>query len=378
MMNRPTRTRSMSILAGLILLSSASFAAEPHSSNDQPITIPEAMRANMDITTVPLQFTQQRPVTRGIVHISASASALAGESASAQVSSPAEGQIIGAVPQIGEVVKAGQPLIEIASPQLAQDQAQWAMANAQATVARQDLSRDQALFADGLIAKKRLEATRANTRTAEATLQAAAERMRLAGITNPNKTKSSQTAKLTITATIDGVITQRKVITGERITAGQSLLEITAQNHQWWLMAVPPAHAPAADAKAELKIVGCPEPAPVRLIDLTVDPASQMITLRAQPKVACTALRPGQISTATLWVHATKTLIAVPIIALTEMDNQTQIIVHRNGQYLPVPVTQHGEAGGMAYVTGPLQPQDQVVTGGIARLKALAQGMGTE
>ncbi|MDA3876232.1 MAG: efflux RND transporter periplasmic adaptor subunit [Halothiobacillus sp.] len=378
MMNRPIHTLSMSILASLILLSNASFAEEPASSGDQTIAIPAAMQPNMNITTVPLQFTQQLPITRGIVHISASASALAGESASAQVSSPADGQIIGAVPQIGETVKAGQPLIEIASPQLAQDQAQWAMANAQATVARQDLSRDQSLFADGLIAKKRLEATRANTRTAEATLQAAAERMRLAGITNPDKTKSSQTAKLTIAATIDGVITQRKVITGERVTAGQSLLEITAQNHQWWLMAVPPAQAPAADAQAELRISGCSEPAPVRLIDLTVDPASQMITLRAQPKVACMALRPGQISTATLWVHSTKTFFAVPIISLTEMDNRTQIIVHRDGQYRPVPVTQHGEADGMAYVTGPLQPKDQVVTAGISRLKALAQGMGTE
>jgi cobalt-zinc-cadmium efflux system membrane fusion protein len=349
MMNRPIHTLSMSILASLILLSNASFAEEPASSGDQTIAIPAAMQPNMNITTVPLQFTQQLPITRGIVHISASASALAGESASAQVSSPADGQIIGAVPQIGE-----------------------------ATVARQDLSRDQSLFADGLIAKKRLEATRANTRTADATLQAAAERMRLAGITNPDKTKSSQTAKLTIAATIDGVITQRKVITGERVTAGQSLLEITAQNHQWWLMAVPPAQAPAADAQAELRISGCSEPAPVRLIDLTVDPASQMITLRAQPKVACMALRPGQISTATLWVHSTKTFFAVPIISLTEMDNRTQIIVHRDGQYRPVPVTQHGEADGMAYVTGPLQPKDQVVTAGISRLKALAQGMGTE
>lgn len=272
-------------------------------------------------------------------------------------------------------MKAGQPLVTLASAQLADARAQWSMAQAKVAMAQQSLNRDRALFADGLIAKKRLESTQTEAQTASAELQAARARLKVAGISDPGRSSSTD---LVVTAPITGVITQRKIVPGERVIAGQSLLEITATQEQWWLMAIPPVKAPAADAQAELKIAGCPEPAPVRLMDLTVDPVSQMITLRAQPTTACAALRPGQITTASLWVHTTEPIVELPITALTELDNQTRVFVLRNGQYFAIPVTQHGETAGMVYVSGPFQDQDQAVTDGVSRLKALALGMGAE
>jgi len=384
MMTRPTRAQPQSslqrpllglaLLAGLTLLPVVGFSAEP----GQPIVVPEAMQPNMDIVSEPLRFSHDLPVTEGIVHITASASGQNQETASAVVSAPIAGQVVGNPPQLGEAVQAGQALVTLISPQLAQDQAQWSMASAQADMTRQNLTRDQALYKNGLIAKKRLEATRAEAQTAAAELAGATARLRLAGIAHPGQSLKTDAAKLVVTAPISGVITQRTVIPGTRVTTGQSLLQITATNQQWWLMPVPPTHAPAMGTQATLRIDGCPEPAPVRLIDLTVDPNSQLITLRAQPKVACTTLRPGQISTATLWVHAEKPLVAVPITALTEMKDQTHVFVQRADQYLPIPVTLQGEGDGKAYVTGPFLAEDRVVTRGMSRLKALAEGMGAQ
>ncbi|MHB8920710.1 MAG: efflux RND transporter periplasmic adaptor subunit [Halothiobacillus sp.] len=335
------------------------------------ITIPEAMRANLKTQSVPIQFSQNLPITQGMVTISAAAS----NQASSQVSAPTDGQIIGNLPQLGQTVQAGQTLFELASAGLADLQAQWSMAQAKAALAQQSLSRDQSLFADGLIAKKRLEETRSMAQSAAAELTAATARLKVAGVTASNK---NATNNLAVRAPITGVITQRKIMPGERVMAGQSLLEITASADQWWLMAVAPAKAPTAGQQAELKISGCPEPAPVRLIDLTVEPMSQLVTLRAEPTVPCAGLRPGQMTNASLWVQQVEPVIALPIAAITELNNLQQVFVQRGDQYFLVPVRLRGEFDGLAYVSGDFQPQDRVVTNGMSRLKALALGMGGE
>ncbi len=365
-------------LCGLPERSAFAQSPEPVATNQAAqvklptaITIPEAMRANLKTQSVPIQFSQNLPITQGMVTISAAAS----NQASSQVSAPTDGQIIGNLPQLGQTVQAGQTLFELASAGLADLQAQWSMAQAKASLAQQSLSRDQSLFADGLIAKKRLEETRSMAQSAAAELTAATARLKVAGVTASNK---NATSNLAVRAPITGVITQRKIMPGERVMAGQALLEITASGDQWWLMAVAPAKVPTAGQQAELKISGCPEPAPVRLIDLTVDPMSQLMTLRAESKVACASLRPGQMTNASLWVQQVEPVIALPIAAITELDNRPQVFVQRGEQYFLVPVQLRGELNGMAYVSGDFQTHDQVVTDGMSRLKALALGMGSE
>ena len=282
---------------------------------------------------------------------------------------------MGTLPQVGQVVQAGETLFEIASAQLGDAMAQWQMAKAKVTLTQQNLNRDTALFKDGLIAKKRLEATRGEAQMAAAELKSASARLKAAGAENPEQNGG---INLAVRAPITGVITQRTVMPGERVTTGQSLFDITATKDQWWLLAISPEKAPSAGQKAELKIAGCPEPAPVRLMDLTVDPTSQLVTLRAQPDAPCATLRPGQITTATLWVEHSKPVASLPINALTELDSQTQVFVQRGQNYFPIPVTRIGEAEGRVFVSGQFEPGDRVVTTGISRLKALSMGMGAE
>lgn len=371
------------ILAGCCGLPVASvFAQDPTQTTTQTsaqvpptapkaITIPEAMRANLKTQSVAIQFSQNLPITQGMVSISAAAS----NQASSQVSAPTDGQVIGDLPQLGQTVQAGQTLFELASAGLADLQAQWSMAQAKASLAQQSLSRDQSLFADGLIARKRLEESRSMAQSAAAELSAASARLKLAGVTASSRNLNSN---LAVRAPISGVVTQRKIMPGERVSMGQALLEITASADQWWLMAVPPAKAPTAGQQATLQIVGCPEPAPVRLIDLTVDPMSQLVTLRAKPGLACASLRPGQMTNASLWVQHVEPVIALPIAAITELDNQPQVFVQRGESYFLVPVQLRGEFDGMAYVLGDFQPKDRVITHGMSRLKAIVLGMGGE
>ncbi|OZB35942.1 MAG: hypothetical protein B7X35_00800 [Halothiobacillus sp. 14-56-357] len=361
-------------VAGMVFwlgTSSASFAATPDTAAPSAITIPDAMRTNLKVQTQPLVFSSQIPVTQGLATISAASS----NQASMQISAPADGQVAGTLPQVGQVVQAGEILFEITSAQLGAALSQWQIARAKVTLAQQNLNRDSALFKDGLIAKKRLEATRGEAQMASAELKAAAARLKAAGADNPEQNTG---INLPVRAPITGVITQRMVMPGERVTTGQSLFDITATEDQWWLLAISPSKAPSVGQKAELKIAGCPESAPVSLMDLAVDPVSQLITLRARPKSPCKTLRPGQITAATLWLEQDKPAVSLPISALTELNDRTEVFVQRGQNYFSIPVSRKGEAGGQVFVSGSFESGDHVVTSGVSQLKALALGMGAE
>ena len=362
------RTTALALLAISAAVSTNSLAAA-EASSPTAITIPDAMRPNLNVKTQPIEFSKQVPVTQGMVTISAASS----NQASMQVSAPADGQVMGTLPQVGQAVQAGDILFEIASAQLGDAMAQWQMAKAKVTLAQQNLNRDTALFKDGLIAKKRLEATRGEAQMASAELKAASARLKAAGA---DSSAQNGGINLGVRAPITGVITQRMVMPGERVTTGQSLFDITATQDQWWLLAISPNKAPAAGQKAELKIAGCPESASVQLVDLAVDPTSQLITLRARPNAPCATLRPGQVSTATLWIEQAKPAASLPISALTELDDNTHVFVQRGQNYFSIPVTRVGEADGQAFVTGQFEPGDRVVSSGISQLKALSMGMG--
>lgn len=370
----PRTATTIALLAGLFLYPLSGFPQSPAAA----VTIPEAMRPNMNIATKPIAFTHELPVTEGIVHVAASASGQRTVAATAMVSAPIGGQVVGTLPQLGESVQAGQSLVTLISPQLAEDRARWSMARAKSEVAKQSLGRDEALYKNGLIPKKRLDATRAAAETAMAELAAAKARLRLAGVRDFGQNNGGDDARIAISAPVSGVVTQRTVIPGTRVTTGQSLLEITAANQQWWLLPIPPGQVPNPGVSAQLRVVGCPDPAPVRLVDLTVDPRSQLVTLRAQPKVACQSLRPGQIGMASLWVRVDQPVAAVPITALIQLDDRAHVFVERQGHYFPIPVALKGEGAGKAYVDGSLRKTDRVVVHGMSRLKALMQGMGAQ
>lgn len=361
----------VALIASATVLMATPLVSLAATSAASAITIPEAMKSNLNLKTQAIEWTKQVPVTQGMVTISAASS----NQASMQVSAPADGQVMGTLPQVGQVVHAGETLFEITSAQLGDAMAKWQMAKAKVTLTQQNLNRDTALFKDGLIARKRLDATRGDAQMATAELKAARARLKAAGADNPNQNSD---INLAVRAPISGIITQRLVMPGERVTTGQPLFNITATQDQWWLLAIPPQKAPKVGEKAEIKIAGCPEPAPVRLMDMTVDPSSQLMTLRAKPPKPCATLRPGQITTATLWVERSKPSVSLPISALTELDDQTRVFVQRGPSYFSIPVKRVGEADGRIFVVGPFESGDHVVTSGISQLKALAMGMGTE
>ncbi len=381
-MNRAPRTgapvwRRVSVVVGAIL--SMLVATAPVQA-DQVIKLSAEQRAGIPLKTEEAQASDKIPVTSGLVRVAAAAS----DQASQRVMAPLGGQLSGDLPSQGDTVKAGQVLVRISSAQLAEYLGQWQSASADELAARQALERDKALFAEGLIPRKRLESAQATARMAQAHLSAMRAQLATAGVPDPAKLDASalRGAEIEVKAPISGVITQRSVMPGDRVTQGAPLFEITSVQQQWWLFSVSPDQLPPQGTPLWLNVTGCSESAKVRLVDLAVNSATQMITIRAKPVKACATLRPGQYVDATLMEAAEKPAIVVPQVALTQLEGQQQVYVERDGAIHAIQVAVLGRGNGAAYLrpvtAGALQAGDAVVTQGISRLKAFELGMGGE
>lgn len=353
--------------------------ATPSVMADQVLKLSKEQRASLVLETQKVTMSDQIPVTQGIARIAPAPS----DQASHRVMAPLSGLVVGDLPSVGDAVKVGQILARLDSDQLADYLAQWQSAAANALAARHALSRDKALFADGLIPRKRLEGTQAAAAMAKAHLQAARARLATAGVTDPAELEQQGSAAgkgavIQVKAPTAGVVTQRSVMPGDRVTQGQPLFEITSADQQWWLLSVPPDLLPPAGTPLWLNIADCPQPAKVKLVDLAVDSASQMVTLRAQAAQACTRLRPGQYVDATLTRKADQPVAKVPLASVTRLAKQEQVYIARGGEIRAVNVKVLGRGHGLAYVSGALRAGDQVISKGISRLKGIELGLGGE
>ncbi|MDP1957801.1 MAG: efflux RND transporter periplasmic adaptor subunit, partial [Rhodocyclaceae bacterium] len=116
----------------------------------------------------------------------------------------------------GETVKKGQPLLRLQGGALLELQRDYAGAAAQAQLAAEKRRRDEALFADGIIAQNRLSESRAAETQA---LALAAERrasLRLSGATEPGK-DGAFSGSAVLRAPFDGVVLEAAAQPGQRV-----------------------------------------------------------------------------------------------------------------------------------------------------------------
>jgi len=174
------------------------------------------------------------------------------------ISSPVAGLILQLLVQPNQMVRAGAPLVRIASPELGQLQLQLLQAGARATLARQAAQREKDLFDEGLIAQRRVQEAQAAMQEAEATLKQAKTALRLGGmpLATIDRVAASGNPQdsLVLSATQAGVVTEIKVKPGQRVDASTPLLHLAQTGTLWLEIQVPVADsggwAPGTPLKA--------------------------------------------------------------------------------------------------------------------------------
>lgn len=346
------------LLAGALALPAAGMAA-----SSQPVSLsPEQMR------TLGVRLQPVEPAAR--LEVKVHARVVLRPDAQAMVAAPYAGAVPRVLVAVGQTVHAGQAVAAFTSPQLYEARRALLEAESQSRLARQSLTRDQALYDDGIIAASRWQATQARAAEAAAMAQARHAELAASGIRFAGN-------EALLRAPRAGVVTEVTAIAGARVEASAPLVRV-------------------ADPKAlELDLLlgrEVPLPAIGDRVQIAARHASGQVAgiapvndgsagMRVRAALAQPgSLRVGESVTATLVLDDTASAPAagsrlrVPASALARWQGRTGVFLVTDKVLRFAPLTVEASDEAMAVVRGTLPADARIAVTGIAALKGLLAG----
>ncbi len=276
----------------------------------------------------------------------------------------------------GATVKRGQVVAHLASPQALELQRDALQSSSQAALLQQSLKRDEQLFAEGLIAESRLQATRATAAQAAAQASQQRQSLALAGVA-PGKLGGP----LALTAPIDGVVLEQGVQLGQRVETSALIYRIAKLSPLWLEIQAPLALAAGLKEGGSVKIANSEVSGKLIAIGRAVDPASQTVLLRATVGQGAATLYPGQVVEVEI-AAAPGQGQRLPASALARNAGKTLVFVQtatsdKGLSFTARPLRVISQGGDSVLVDG-LQAGERVAVKGVSGLKALLTGVGSE
>jgi len=292
------------------------------------------------------------------------------------VAAPVAGMVEMLAVAPGSVVKRGQVLARLASPQALELQRDALQAGSQAALLQQNLKRDEQLFAEGLIAESRLQATRAAAAQAGAQASERRQGLAMAGVA-PGKLGGP----LALTAAIDGVVLEQGVQLGQRVEASTPIYRIAKLSPLWLEVQAPVDLAAGLGLGVPVKVANSAVVGKLIAVGRAVDVASQTVLLRAAVSVGAESLRPGQMIEVEI-AGPTGTAQRLPAAALSRSAGQTLAFVQvasddKGVKFEARPVRVVSQGGDSVVVDG-IAAGERVAVKGVSGLKAMLAGVGKE
>jgi RND family efflux transporter MFP subunit len=292
------------------------------------------------------------------------------------VSAPLDGVVDRLLVKPYDAVKAGQPLLKLASPVFGGLQLRLMEASAQAKLSRQALVREKQLFAEGIIPERRVQETQVANATAAAAVRQAEAELRLAGADAAAIRGAAAGGRLADTLVVraarDGIVSTLDAKPGQRVQAADPLLRI-ADLRELWLEVQVPAGTRVASGTA-ITVVGREVAAAVQSVGTLVG-ESQTVNVRARVTSGAARLRPGEAVEARVPVAAAAGW-TLPLQAVTHYGRQAYVFVRSPKGFVATPVTVVSSAGPSARVDGRLNAGQEVAIGAVIALKSAWLGLG--
>lgn len=322
--------------------------------------------------------------------------------AMAHVGSIVKGRTIEIKARVGDVVKKGDELIVIESPELGEAQSDFLQKRTSVSVAESAIEpaksaadRAKALYdqskgiALGELQKRTAEqkAVEGAFKTAQAALTAAEHKLRLMGMDAKAieaLTKNSAIdPRFSIRAPIDGHVIEREITLGELAAPEKEALIILANMQTLWVIAeIPEAHLRSVSigAKARIRIGAVSDDffeGKVAFISPTLDPGTRTAQVRIEVANGHN-LRPGMFATTEIDATSSATnpsgdVLAIPDEAIQTVEGGPAVFVpveNEPNTFAKKAVTVGKPVGGMVPVLSGLIEGEKLVVSGSFILKA--------
>jgi cobalt-zinc-cadmium efflux system membrane fusion protein len=257
------------------------------------------------------------------------------EDRTTRVYAPYAGRIERLRVAVGQTVKRGEPLADVASADIGQAQADRQKAEADLRLARAAAERAKELSEAGVIAGKDLQ--QAQAEFARANAEEARTKARLAqyGVASRGVTQT-----MTLNAPLSGVVVERNGNPGAEVRAdvqGPALFTISDPTSLWAVLDVDETRLGAFSAGQEVQLRAAAWPdktfeARVMTIGETVDPTARTVKVRARVANPEHKLKAEMFVTAS--VHVPSSLPMVPADAVFQYGEKTYVFVQMGpGRY---------------------------------------------
>lgn len=208
-----------------------SFSANASkTSTPQLFTIPQDQMSHVQVVTVePITMKRTLRLTGAVAY-------------NAFKTTPVITQVGGPVTRIlvvpGDHVRAGQPMLEVSSPDYSQLLDSYLKASDTYRLTTRNYTRAQALYEHHAIAERDLEQAESDRNQAQADLNAAEQGMKILGIKDPAAlAKAPSSAQIPVLAPISGEVVERLVSPGQVVQAGQTQAFTISDLSTVWVLA---------------------------------------------------------------------------------------------------------------------------------------------
>jgi cobalt-zinc-cadmium efflux system membrane fusion protein len=285
-------------------------------------------------------------------------------------------QISGPVSRIlitpGENVRAGQPMLYVASPDFAQLRSNYLKAKDAFALAQKSYARAQDLYQHRAIAVADVEQAESAQNQAQADVQSAEQALKILGIQHPDGlSKDTAMPEIPVLAPIAGRAVERLASPGQVIQAGATqVFTISNMGSVWVLVNVYERDMGAVHVGDPVTIQtdAYPEEFHGRIsyIGAALDPTSHTLQVRIVTQNPGEKLKKDMYVTATVEAGASPNALTVPDSAvLRSAENEPFVYVEASpNQFGERPVTIGETADGKTQILGGLKPGERVIADG--------------
>jgi cobalt-zinc-cadmium efflux system membrane fusion protein len=374
------RAGAMVVTGAAIVLSTLllkSGSGQPANTNPPPppgaVSNAPASEASVDLAASQLDAIQIEPVATYLFPVDKEAVGNIDfvDDLSVQVFPSYQGKILKTFVELGDDVQKGQPLYTIDSPDLVQAESTLIGAAAACVLYSNELARATALFGTNGVSQRETEQATNDAQTAEGTLKAARDAVRIFGKTEAEIDRIIATRKidpaLVVASPLTGQITTMTAPPGLLVQPGTAPAPYTVADIsvKWMLASVTESDSPLyhPGQPVEVKVMAYPTnvfKGAITKIYATVDPNTHRVTVRCQIADPNHELRPGMLASFVIRVKEPVESVALPMKGVVRngdgslaawvttdrrrfVERIVKVGLQRDGQYQVLDGLQRGE-----------------------------------
>jgi multidrug efflux pump subunit AcrA (membrane-fusion protein) len=298
------------------------------------------------------------------------------------------GRVTRVLVELGDLVRRGQTLMQVFSPELAEAQTKYLSAKAELEAHELELGRTAKLVAIGAASQQEMERLHAEHAAKQAGVQSLRSRLVLLGMPAPAIDGLSPgkqiEASIDIPAPIAGVITERSANMGVNVDTSTKLLTVVDLSSVWVVGALYERDFARVRVGSAASVTTTADPSLARqgrvsYIDPQLSPDTRTARVRVEVPNPRQELRLGMYADIEIAATANRQAVMVPRSAVQNVSERQVVYVANPtepGKFIEREVQLGDASGEQVEVVSGVQPGDQVVSKGSFFLRAERERLG--